>query len=135
MEQLALVIALLVLCIMACMATEEWSPEEYPDPQKDPGACGRGNVKSFVCDPNGLIPSEDGKYLSCKCMQLRNCTNRTYIMYVIVYSWVFSFVCCIGTFHWDQPGCVIFMTHWVWCFLVGMPFRQQAKIYTKQASR
>lgn len=41
----------------------EWTPETYPNPRRDPAACGRPYVNaSWVCDPNGLITVEEGKY-------------------------------------------------------------------------
>ena len=64
MVHLGLVVLQVLVCIAACTATDEWTAAEYPNPQTHPESCGRGSVKSSVCDPNGVIFSEDGEHFS-----------------------------------------------------------------------
>lgn len=47
------------LCLLLALAaiahakssSPRWSPEAFPNPQRDVGACGRHGVKSNICDP------------------------------------------------------------------------------------
>lgn len=34
-----------------------WTPDSYPNPQKDTLGCGR-NVTSWICDPDQVIPAD-----------------------------------------------------------------------------
>jgi hypothetical protein len=43
-------LALLVGCAAAA-----WTPESFPNPEKDVASCGRRGVRSWVCDPDGVI--------------------------------------------------------------------------------
>ncbi len=37
-------------------ASQAWTPSDYPNPAKDPEACGRpGVASSWVCDPDSVI--------------------------------------------------------------------------------
>lgn len=44
------------LCLASCRAAPAggWSPASFPDPQKDPSACGRPS-RGTVCDPDGIL--------------------------------------------------------------------------------
>lgn len=54
---------LLFLAVSIAQPPLEWTPETYPNPRRDPAACGRPYVNaSWVCDPNGLITVEEGEY-------------------------------------------------------------------------
>lgn len=36
-----------------------WVLDAYPNPQTDTDACGRRGVRSWVCDPDGVLPYDD----------------------------------------------------------------------------
>ena len=38
---------------------EKWKLADYPNPQLDPEACGRGH-RSWVCDPSGMLTPKEG---------------------------------------------------------------------------
>ncbi|KAL5009908.1 hypothetical protein ScPMuIL_012213 [Solemya velum] len=64
---------LLCVAMVAAMCTivnarsrvpQEWSPQNYPNPQIEPKKCGRMNTKaSWVCDPNHIITSRHADVL------------------------------------------------------------------------
>lgn len=50
---------IVLLLLTACHA-RSWSSSQLPSPQKDPGGiCGRGKLKSAVCDPDGYLSQSD----------------------------------------------------------------------------
>ncbi|ELU15786.1 hypothetical protein CAPTEDRAFT_185505 [Capitella teleta] len=64
---------------------EEWKPEQVPNPRYDVHKCGRRGLKSWVCDPNGILSNVEANYLdkqiellrehtgSCHCVEQRKC--------------------------------------------------------------
>ena len=57
--------ALLALSVLAVLGTaaqaRSWSPEDYPNPGKDPAACGRPDVatgRSRICDADGVLSAK-----------------------------------------------------------------------------
>lgn len=61
METLLIVTSLIAV---AYCQTLEWGVGQLPDPQKNPGKCGRyENKKSFVCDPNGILTRKEADTL------------------------------------------------------------------------
>jgi hypothetical protein len=41
--------------LIGVSASTEWTPSAYPNPTVDTKACGRRGVRSWVCDPDGLL--------------------------------------------------------------------------------
>ena len=41
-----------------------WNLKVYPNPQTDIDKCGRGGNKSWVCDPNNILTTEEGRLFS-----------------------------------------------------------------------
>ena len=83
MVHLGLVVLLVLVCIAACMATDEWTAAEYPNPQTHPESCGRGGLKSSVCDPNGVIFSQDGEHFSQLYLTLHP------VLYIYMYIYIY----------------------------------------------
>jgi hypothetical protein len=62
-KKVELVAVFLALSIFGCStrqligvsASTEWTPSTYPNPTVDTKACGRRGVRSWVCDPDGLL--------------------------------------------------------------------------------
>lgn len=50
---------LLALCISWASAAAPWAASDFPNPQTDSQACGRGDVKSWVCDPDGVLSVQE----------------------------------------------------------------------------
>ena len=55
----ALCRAVLLLGLLAVAAAKPWNPSQYPNPQVDLKKCGRRGVKSFICDPDGVLSYDD----------------------------------------------------------------------------
>ena len=55
-------LVLLALCAFGAhhvdADTNPWSPQTFPNPMRDTKACGRGEIASRVCDPDGLLSRE-----------------------------------------------------------------------------
>jgi hypothetical protein len=51
--------ALVLLSLLVIAAAKPWRPSEYPNPQVDLKKCGRRGVKSFICDPDGVLSYAD----------------------------------------------------------------------------
>lgn len=57
----ALVLFIVLAVSMTGADTGEWNVYTYPySPMENPVACGRPEP-SFVCDPNHILPEQDGK--------------------------------------------------------------------------
>ena len=41
-----------------------WEKYTFPDPRRDVDLCGQNGRKSQVCDPNGLLEPDTGKFLA-----------------------------------------------------------------------
>ena len=41
----------------------EWRYDTYPNPRKDLDQCGRLGMRSWTCDPDGVISYKEGRYL------------------------------------------------------------------------
>ncbi len=41
-----------------------WTMDKFPNPQKEPIKCGRSRQSSFLCDPDRILTSREGK-LQC----------------------------------------------------------------------
>ena len=55
----------LLLCTFAVLQVIEiksqWTPASLPNPQTEPGRCGRSHVpQSWVCDPDGMLSKRSG---------------------------------------------------------------------------
>lgn len=44
-----------VSALSSCKASTAWSIDTYPNPMVDTSKCGRGDVKSWVCDPDATV--------------------------------------------------------------------------------
>ncbi len=38
-----------------------WAVENYPNPLIDVNKCGRNGKQSYVCDPDGILTTKEGK--------------------------------------------------------------------------
>lgn len=71
-------VALLVLCLQAwsSRATNAadhklWNPQTYPNPVVDLELCGRKGVKSWICDPDGIITYESANVVEAVLRKIR----------------------------------------------------------------
>jgi hypothetical protein len=46
---------LLCLALLVGAAACAWTPDTFPNPERDVASCGRRGVRSWVCDPDGVI--------------------------------------------------------------------------------
>lgn len=46
---------ILGLCISWTSAAAPWEAIDFPNPYSESQACGRGDVKSWICDPDGIL--------------------------------------------------------------------------------
>lgn len=48
-------------------SSHPWSPKDFPDPTRDPHACGRPSGRaSWICDPDGIISSSKSSSVAKK---------------------------------------------------------------------
>ena len=56
----SIVLSVLTLVVLATLTSaRSYSSHDLPSPQKDPVACGRGNGKSAICDPDGYLSKSE----------------------------------------------------------------------------
>ena len=62
--------------------TKEWSLQEFPNPARNPAACGRDpGQRTFVCDPDHILTQQEG---NCSLLQPSLFTMSSVTMFGIV---------------------------------------------------
>ena len=50
-----------LVLLQASLIESQWTPASLPNPQTEPGRCGRSHVpRSWVCDPDGMLSKRSG---------------------------------------------------------------------------
>ena len=50
-----------LVLLQASLIKGQWTPASLPNPQTEPGRCGRSHVpRSWVCDPDGMLSKRSG---------------------------------------------------------------------------
>ena len=46
------------LLFLGLLRVSAWNVENFPNPMEQPELCGRGDIKGWICDPDGLVSRE-----------------------------------------------------------------------------